>query len=304
MPKYFDYISYLAVIFSLAAMYLIFSGSIFRYDGFMNDVSLGAYFLGLAFILGSMGNLSKLSKKDLKLLENPKKFKGIVLYLKISATLAFFVCIFFISLKFIVPNKNTEIFYNLGMSLIPVAFGVLFELKQLYEKFLVYNKKVIHVKNKMVTMPKYFHYLHYLYYILFPPAVYLVFAGSLLDSHSLFDVSLGIYLLGLAMLFNSMMDSKKLSKKDKKLLEDAKKFKLIAFYLGFVTIVMFLVCIYFITAKWIYPERSVATMEFFHKLGFDAIPLALALLFELKRHYDKRIIFEIEKERVDNVIVY
>ncbi len=135
MTKLFHNISYLSVPFAVAAMYYIFHGSLLRPINFVEEIGLGIFFMGFAFAFGGMSDIKKISKKEVEIFTDSKRFKHKVYSLIIIGVVALFACLVFISLKWIGGNKLlADKYYNLGLNLMPSVIAIFFELKQFYDK--------------------------------------------------------------------------------------------------------------------------------------------------------------------------
>ena len=144
MPKYFHYISYLQYLFYLFGIYFIFTESIFKTENYLAGVGFGITLIGIGIAIGSLGNIENLSKKEKKIIDNPKKFKEHTRSLFVLSLLGLLASVFFLSIKFINTSVAPDIaadYTSLGYGSTALALGVFFELKQMYEKRLIYNQQ-------------------------------------------------------------------------------------------------------------------------------------------------------------------
>lgn len=141
MTKLFHYFQYLFLPFYVLTIFYIVKGSVFQYS--LEDVGLGLLCMGIAFGFSSMGDITKVSKKEEKLFSNKKRFHRRVNYLITVGCSVIITTIFFISQKWIGRNEFAEQFYQLGLNCFPLIIAVFFSLKQLIDK-----KQYFDVMNK------------------------------------------------------------------------------------------------------------------------------------------------------------
>ncbi|RKY76362.1 hypothetical protein DRQ07_10445 [candidate division KSB1 bacterium] len=134
MTKFFHYISYLYVPFLIPAIYYTFHGSLFRPVN-IEEVGLGIFLAGFAFAFSSMKDIKKVSEEERKLFTNSAKYKRTVIFFVSTGIVMIFVCIIFISVKWMGGDKLlADKFYNLGLNCMPLVIAVFFQLKQLIDK--------------------------------------------------------------------------------------------------------------------------------------------------------------------------
>ena len=135
----------------------------------------------------------------------------------------------------------------------------------------------------MVILFKYLYYLQYPFSIL---AVYYCFHAPLfLPADFMDEIGLGVLCMGLAFTFASMKEISDISKRDKKVLANDKKYKLIFNYMFLMCFVMFGVSSLFVVQKWLKPNEL--GLQFF-QLGLNCYPLVIALMFMMKQLSDKK----------------
>ncbi len=146
MPKYFHYISHLRWVFYIWGMYLIFSQGYYQSEDSLSEIGLGIYMMGISLAVGSLSNTGKLSEREKKFFANPKKIKRYTFSILFGAGSSFLVGLFFILLETINPNLEAlraEQYANLGYGCWAMALGIVFELKQTYDKKLIYQQQSI-----------------------------------------------------------------------------------------------------------------------------------------------------------------
>ncbi|MCL3781987.1 hypothetical protein EMN47_16495 [Prolixibacteraceae bacterium JC049] len=132
MIRFFHYLQYLNWPFSFAAMYYIMTGSFVSRN--LDEVGLGVLFMGIAFGFSSLGDMTKISKKEEKLFNSPKKYRRTVNFITITGFLSILVTLFFISFRWIGANEHAEQLYQLGLNFSPLIIATFFSLKQLVDK--------------------------------------------------------------------------------------------------------------------------------------------------------------------------
>lgn len=141
-------------------------------------------------------------------------------------------------------------------------------------------------------MTKIFHYSHYISYLFAIPAIYYIFNGSILRPDNFIEeVGLGVFFMGFAYAFGSMSDIKKISKKERKLFANPKKYKQKVLLIISLGVVMTLTCLFFISIKWIGGDKLLS--EKFYHLGLNCMPIVIAIFFELKQINDKKYYFDL-----------
>ena len=134
MNKIFDYLQYLIIPFTIAAIFFIAYGSFLTEVKSMDDIGTGVLCMGIAFAFGSMGDITKVSAKDKKLFNNRKKYRRFIIIYSIFGFLTLLVCLLFISMRW-APNKVMgPQYYNLGLNLFPCVIAVFFTIKQTQDK--------------------------------------------------------------------------------------------------------------------------------------------------------------------------
>jgi glycerol uptake facilitator-like aquaporin len=108
----------------------------------LSQIGFGIFLLGISMAVGSLSDSKNLSEKDKKTFEKPKKIKMLSRSI-LSGAIGFLVMsAFFISIKYINPSLNpmrADQYSNLGFGCIALSLGLIFELKQMYEKLENYN---------------------------------------------------------------------------------------------------------------------------------------------------------------------
>uniref|UniRef100_UPI0032171DEA hypothetical protein n=1 Tax=uncultured Draconibacterium sp. TaxID=1573823 RepID=UPI0032171DEA len=137
MHKLFNFLQYLYFPFYVLTIFYIVKGSIIQFN--LEDVGFGILCMGIAFGFSSMGDITKISKKEKKLFSNEKRFNRIVVYLVVIGFTTMIVTILFISQKWIKNNAMGEQFYQLGLNCSPLIIAVFFSLKQLIDKRQYFN---------------------------------------------------------------------------------------------------------------------------------------------------------------------
>jgi hypothetical protein len=143
MPKYFQYISYSRWVFYLWGMYLVFSEAIYQNENSLSKIGFGIYLMGISLAVGSLSNSEKFSKKDKKVFDSPRKMRMLSRWF-LSGIIVFFVMgAFFISIQYINPTLaeiRANNYSNLGFGCFALALGMIFELKQLYNKKMIFQQ--------------------------------------------------------------------------------------------------------------------------------------------------------------------
>ncbi len=143
-PKYFHYISHLKWLFFIIGVYFASSASITRAENYLSGIGLGITLIGIGFAIGSLSDIEKLTKKEKKIVSNPKRFKKETKSLFAGTCLGLLASVFFFSIPFINQSLSkdiTEGYANLGYGTVAFALGMFLELKQLYEKRLIFKKQ-------------------------------------------------------------------------------------------------------------------------------------------------------------------
>ncbi len=144
IPKYFHYISYLKWLFFVIGVYLTFTNSIMRPDDYLSGIGLGITLIGIGYAVGSLSDIEIISKKEKRIISDPKRFKKETISLFVMTCISFITSMFFFSVTLII-NKSLakEVangYTNLGYGTLAFSLGIFLELKQLYEKRLIYKK--------------------------------------------------------------------------------------------------------------------------------------------------------------------
>ena len=95
--------------------------------------------------------------------------------------------------------------------------------KNLLFNFVIFEKNINIVTIKLKQMIRFFHYLQYLVFPFFILTVYFILKGTLYE-YSLEDVSLGVLCMGITFAFGSMGDITDISKKERRIFSNRKKF--------------------------------------------------------------------------------
>jgi len=144
-------------------------------------------------------------------------------------------------------------------------------------------------------MTKLFHYFHYISYLFAIPAIYYIFHGSMFRTDNFIEeVGLGVFFMGFSFAFGSMSDIKKISEKERKLFANPKKYKRHILSIMCVGIAMIIVCLFFMSIKWIGGDNPLA--EKYYHLGLNCMPIVIAVFFELKQINDKKSYFDLVNE--------
>jgi len=145
MPKYFHYISYLQYLLYLFGLYFVFIESMIRMfsaENYVSELGFGITLIGIGYGIGSLGNIDILSKKDREILDSPIQFKKHTKSLFLGTVVLLLISLIFISINIVNPqNPIAQQYSNLGYGCISFALGMFFELKQMYEKRLIYNQQ-------------------------------------------------------------------------------------------------------------------------------------------------------------------
>ncbi|MFK5891233.1 MAG: hypothetical protein QM486_10950 [Flavobacteriaceae bacterium] len=144
IPKYFHYISHLKWLFFVIGVYFVSTESIIRDENYLSGIGLGITLIGIGFAIGSLSDIEKLTKKEKKIVSNPKRFKKETKSLFVGTCLGLLASVFFFLIPFINLSlyiDTTEGYTNLGYGTVAFALGMFLELKQLYEKRLIFKKQ-------------------------------------------------------------------------------------------------------------------------------------------------------------------
>lgn len=151
MIKIFHYLQYLFFPFFLLTIYFIIRGSLIEFN--LELVGFGILCMGIAFAFTSMGDISKISKKEEKLFRNEKKFRRSVTYYMFMGLLILLTSLFFISQKWQGKGEMGEEFFKLGLNLSPLIIAVFFTLKQLVDKKEYYESMDKNREEELSTPP-------------------------------------------------------------------------------------------------------------------------------------------------------
>jgi uncharacterized membrane protein len=141
MAKIFDYLQYLVVPFFLATVYFIFSASFMRGENYLEDIGTGVLCMGIAFAFASMGDMTKISKKEEQILKSQKRYRNYVKFFLSLGTIAFITSLLFVSMKWFGVNEKANQYYSLGLNLFPNVIAIFFNLKQMQDKKQYYDLK-------------------------------------------------------------------------------------------------------------------------------------------------------------------
>ena len=145
MPKYFHYISYLRWVFYIWGLFLIFSQGYYQSDESLGKIGLGIYLVGISLAVGSLADAGALSKKEKKTFGNRKRVKLITITMLSGAGITFVTGLLFILIDTINPNLEplrAEQYANLGYGCWAMALGMIFELKQMFDRKSLYDRVI------------------------------------------------------------------------------------------------------------------------------------------------------------------
>ncbi len=143
MLRFFNILSYLRWAFFAYGAFLVFYESLKGDNTSLSEIGFGIFLIGIGFAIGSFSVEKDFSKGERKLFSKPKRFQFQKNYLLIIGLLSMVIGFFFISIKYINPSlelMRADQYTNLGNGCIALGFGILFELKQFYERYKEYNK--------------------------------------------------------------------------------------------------------------------------------------------------------------------
>lgn len=139
---------------------------------------------------------------------------------------------------------------------------------------------------------KLFYYSQYLFWPFSALTFFYIIKGSVFTPN-LDDVGLGVLFMGIAFGFSSMNDVSDISKKDKKLFLNEKKFKTQVKFLIACAFLVVIVSLFFMSIKW-FGNNPMA--DSYYQLGLSCSPLVLAMFFTLKQLLDKKAYFDIKRQ--------
>lgn len=133
-PKFFHYISYLRIPFTLWGIFTVYYSAFMRSPDLVSDIGFGIFLCGLGLGFGGLSDSRRISKREKKTFLKPKKIKLLTVYFIVGVSSVNICGIVFLSLNF-ATDELTSQYENLAYGCMALGLGMLCELKLFYDKY-------------------------------------------------------------------------------------------------------------------------------------------------------------------------